>query len=75
MLALASALGTSAEVLMYQGMLPGAVCASIKLWETHLYVFVLMYARRPFLKACKLQQEASLTVSLFFYCNEPEQNS
>lgn len=53
--------------------LPGAVCASIKLWETQLYVFVLMYARKPFLKVCRLQQEASLTMFLF-YCCEPDQN-
>lgn len=49
--------GKVAEVLMYQVMLLGAACASIKLWETQLYVFVLLYGRKPFLKVCKLQQQ------------------
>lgn len=66
--------GKIAEVLMYHVMLPGVMCASTKLWETLFYVFVLMCARKPFLKVCKLQQEASFTIFLFFYCCEPEQN-
>lgn len=41
--------GKVAGVLIYWLVLPGAVCASTKLWETQLYVFALMYVRRPFL--------------------------